>query len=188
MPSSLNHSLWIRRRRPIYPLACLNGSLLDLPGPILEILSMLDGLLGLYIKLVIHGPQRVAVQRAVDTTPQDHPRRVIVAGGEAADRPAPPRPPRSAAAARTGPHRTCSTAWGQLQPGDEILIGRTDGTTIRFLVGRLEQHPKTALPSSRIWTKANRPLLRLITCPGSFDHATRHYRDNLIVYASPTGN
>jgi sortase (surface protein transpeptidase) len=76
----------------------------------------------------------------------------------------------------------------QLRPGDEILVGQPDGTTTRFLVGRLEQHPKTALPTNRIWTKANRPLLRLITCAGSYDHATRHYRDNLIVYASPTGS
>jgi sortase (surface protein transpeptidase) len=87
---------------------------------------------------------------------------------------------------RTGPavfHRL-----GRLRPGDEILVGRADGTTARFLVGRLERHPKTALPISRIWTKANRPLLRLITCTGSFDHATGHYRDNLILYASPTGS
>jgi sortase (surface protein transpeptidase) len=76
----------------------------------------------------------------------------------------------------------------ELRPGDEILIGQADGTITRFLVGRLERHPKTALPTSRIWTKANRPLLRLITCTGSIDHTTRHYRDNLIVYASPTGN
>jgi hypothetical protein len=40
----------------------------------------------------------------------------------------------------------------------------------------------------RSWNTATRPLLRLITCGGSFDHATGHYRDNLIVYASPTGN
>jgi sortase (surface protein transpeptidase) len=76
----------------------------------------------------------------------------------------------------------------QLRPGDEILVGQPDGTATRFRVGRLEQHPKTALPTNRIWTKANRPLLRLITCAGSYDHATRHYRDNLIVYASPTGS
>ena len=76
----------------------------------------------------------------------------------------------------------------QLRPGDEILVGQADGTTSRFLVGRLEQHAKTALPTNRIWTKANRPLLRLITCAGSFDNATGHYRDNLIVYASPTGS
>ena len=87
---------------------------------------------------------------------------------------------------RTGPdvfHRL-----GRLRRGDEILVGRPDGTTTRFLVGRLEQHPKTALPTNRIWTKANRPLLRLITCAGSYDHTTHHYRDNLIVYASPTGS
>jgi hypothetical protein len=76
----------------------------------------------------------------------------------------------------------------ELRPGDEILVGRADGTTIRFLVGRLAHHPKTELPTSRIWTKTNRPLLRLITCAGSFNHATGHYRDNLILYASPTGN
>ena len=76
----------------------------------------------------------------------------------------------------------------QLRSGDEILVGQPDGTTTRFLVGRLEQHPKTALPTNRIWTRAKRPLLRLITCAGSYDHATRHYRDNLIVYASPTGS
>jgi Sortase domain len=76
----------------------------------------------------------------------------------------------------------------QLRPGDEIFIGQSDGTTTRFLVGRLEQHPKTALPTSRIWTTARRPLLRLITCAGRFNYATHHYRDNLIVYASPTGS
>jgi hypothetical protein len=46
----------------------------------------------------------------------------------------------------------------------------------------------TALPTERIWTPTSRPLLRLITCGGSFDHATGHYRENLIVYAAPTGN
>jgi Sortase domain len=76
----------------------------------------------------------------------------------------------------------------KLRPGDEILIDQRGGTTTRFLVGRLEQHPKTALPTNRIWTGATRPLLRLITCGGSLDRNTRHYRDNLIVYASPTGN
>jgi sortase (surface protein transpeptidase) len=76
----------------------------------------------------------------------------------------------------------------QLRPGDEILVGERGGDTRRFLVGRLERHPKTALPVNRIWTTATRPLLRLITCGGSFNRATGHYRDNLIVYASPTGD
>ena len=74
---------------------------------------------------------------------------------------------------------------GQLRPGDEILVGQPDGTTTRFLASRLEQHPKTALPTSRIWTRTDRPELRLITCAGTFDRNTGHYRDNLILYASP---
>jgi hypothetical protein len=76
----------------------------------------------------------------------------------------------------------------QLRGGDQILIGQPDGTTTRFLVGRLEQHPKTALPTNRIWTTTSGRWLRLITCGGPFIRATGHYRDNLIVYASPTGN
>jgi sortase (surface protein transpeptidase) len=76
----------------------------------------------------------------------------------------------------------------ELGPGDEILVGQRDGSTTRFIVGRLERHPKTALPTNRIWTTTSKPLLRLITCGGSFDHATGHYRDNLIVYAARAGS
>jgi hypothetical protein len=86
---------------------------------------------------------------------------------------------------RTGP--AVFSRLGQLRHGDEILVGQPDGTTTRFLVGRLERHSKTSLPTARIWPRTTRPLLRLITCAGSFDHTTGHYRDNLILYASPTG-
>ena len=76
----------------------------------------------------------------------------------------------------------------QLRPGDEILVGQRDGSTTKFIVGRLERHPKTALPTNRIWPTTSKPLLRLITCTGSFDRATGHYRDNLIVYAARVGS
>jgi sortase (surface protein transpeptidase) len=76
----------------------------------------------------------------------------------------------------------------QLRPGDEILVGQRDGSTTKFIVGRLERHPKTALPTNRIWPTTSRPLLRLITCTGSFDRATGHYRDNLIVFAARAGS
>jgi hypothetical protein len=55
-------------------------------------------------------------------------------------------------------------------------------------VGRLERHPKTALPTKRIWTATPKPVLRLITCTGLIDRATGHYRDNLIVYAAQAGS
>jgi hypothetical protein len=76
----------------------------------------------------------------------------------------------------------------QLRPSDQILISHSDGTTTRFFVGRLEQHPKTALPTSRIFTTAPGQWLRLVTCGGKWNPETRHYNDNVIVYASPTGN
>jgi sortase (surface protein transpeptidase) len=71
----------------------------------------------------------------------------------------------------------------ELHPGDKILIRQRGGPTTKFIVERLERHPKTALPTNRIWPTTSKPLLRLITCGGSFNHATDHYRDNLIVYA-----
>ena len=87
---------------------------------------------------------------------------------------------------RTGP--AVFYRLGQLRSGDEILVGQRGGTSSRFVVGRLERLPKTALPTRRIWTNARRPLLRLVSCGGPFDRATGHYRDNVIVYASPTGS
>ena len=76
----------------------------------------------------------------------------------------------------------------ELRPRDEILIRQRDGSTTRFIVGRLERHPKTALPTNRIWPTTSKRLLRLITCGGPFNHATGHYRDNLIVYAAQAGS
>jgi sortase (surface protein transpeptidase) len=76
----------------------------------------------------------------------------------------------------------------ELRPRDEILIRQRDGSTTRFIVGRLERHRKTALPTNRIWPTTSKPLVRLITCGGSFNHATGHYRDNLIVYAAQAGS
>jgi hypothetical protein len=52
------------------------------------------------------------------------------------------------------------------------------------VVERVERQPKQALPTDRIWNRTRRPVLRLITCGGSFDRATGHYRDNVIVYAN----
>jgi hypothetical protein len=52
------------------------------------------------------------------------------------------------------------------------------------VVERVEHVPKEALPTERIWNHTREPVLRLITCGGSFDRSTGHYRDNVIVYAT----
>ena len=72
----------------------------------------------------------------------------------------------------------------QLRRGDLIRIGRTDGSTVSFKVDRLEQWPKADFPTQRVYGRTREPVLRLVTCSGDFDRATRHYTDNTIVYAS----
>jgi hypothetical protein len=75
---------------------------------------------------------------------------------------------------------------GELRRGDRIVIGQHGGAARSFRVERVERHPKTALPVERIWDHARQPVLRLITCGGSFDRSTGHYRDNIVVYARAT--
>jgi Sortase domain len=72
---------------------------------------------------------------------------------------------------------------GELRQGDRITIGQQGGAARSFLVERVERSPKEALPVGRIWDRTRQPVLRLITCGGSFDRSTGHYRDNVIVYA-----
>jgi sortase (surface protein transpeptidase) len=77
---------------------------------------------------------------------------------------------------------------GQLHRGDRIVVGRARGGALSFVVERVERVPKQALPVTRIWNHTRRPVLRLITCGGSFDRGTGHYLDNVIVYANLSGS
>ena len=71
----------------------------------------------------------------------------------------------------------------ELTSGDEIEVHDSDGTVHRFTVSAVEQHSKDHLPADRIWRDDQAPVLRLITCGGTFDRSVRHYTDNVIVFA-----
>lgn len=71
----------------------------------------------------------------------------------------------------------------ELRPGDEIAVAGGEESVI-FEVDRVEQHPKDAFPTERIYGGTDRPTLRLITCGGLFDRSDGHYDDNVIVYAT----
>lgn len=73
---------------------------------------------------------------------------------------------------------------GALKPGDRILIHRADGTTAVFRVDRDVRYPKAHFPTTKVYGDIDHAGLRLITCGGSFDFSTRHYQDNIVVYAS----
>ncbi len=71
----------------------------------------------------------------------------------------------------------------RLEPGDEIIVRDDDGQQRTFVVTRAGQYPKGDLPPEVFGFDQPVPELRLITCGGSFDQSTGHYRDNYVVYA-----
>lgn len=72
----------------------------------------------------------------------------------------------------------------QMKRGDKIQVIDRDGATYTFTMQRMKQTPKDSLPTDEIWGKTTGPTLRLITCGGSFDRATGHYRDNVTIFAN----
>jgi LPXTG-site transpeptidase (sortase) family protein len=73
-----------------------------------------------------------------------------------------------------------------LAEGDEILVSRTDGTTARFVVGKVAQVSKKDFPTDQVYGDVSDAELRLVTCGGTFDHNAHSYEDNIIVYATYT--
>lgn len=72
----------------------------------------------------------------------------------------------------------------ELVPGGEITVDRADGSTAVFAVERVERHPKDAFPTEAVYGHTPDARLRLVTCGGEFDRSTRHYVDNIVVFAT----
>jgi hypothetical protein len=67
--------------------------------------------------------------------------------------------------------------------GDRVVVTTARGQTAYVVVAR-KVYRKAALPRE-IFTRAGRPRLVLITCGGAFNSRTRHYANNVVVYAVP---
>jgi sortase (surface protein transpeptidase) len=70
-----------------------------------------------------------------------------------------------------------------LHAGNKIYVTLADGQVATFAVDGLQKVAKDAFPTASVYGKSSYPSLRLITCGGTFDEATGHYLDNIIVYA-----
>ena len=70
-----------------------------------------------------------------------------------------------------------------LVPGDEVLVDRADGTTVRFAVTGVGRYPKDDFPTEAVYGPTPRAELRLVTCGGDFDRSRRSYEDNVVVFA-----
>lgn len=73
-----------------------------------------------------------------------------------------------------------------LHRGDRVEVARKDGTTAIFTVSGVKQYPKDRFPTQDVYGFVDRAALRLITCGGTFDPKTRHFEENIVVYADMT--
>lgn len=71
----------------------------------------------------------------------------------------------------------------EMAEGDLIEVTRSDRSRVSFVVTRVEQYPKNAFPTERVYGPTPAHELRLITCGGAFDSSRRSYLDNIVVYA-----
>jgi sortase (surface protein transpeptidase) len=70
-----------------------------------------------------------------------------------------------------------------LRTGDTVDVTRTDGTRVTFRVSGRQQVAKSQFPTDLVYAPTLEPSLRLVTCGGTFDPRSGHYRDNIIVSA-----
>ena len=70
-----------------------------------------------------------------------------------------------------------------LRPADMVYVQRADGSRAVFRVTEVQRFAKNAFPTQRVYGNLGYAGLRLITCGGSFDSATHHYVDDVVVFA-----
>ncbi|MBJ7329856.1 MAG: sortase [Solirubrobacteraceae bacterium] len=70
------------------------------------------------------------------------------------------------------------------QRGQTVTLRSSDGKSRRYRVSSVRRMPKGELPTS-VFTRTGARKLVLVTCGGPFNTATGHYRDNIVVTATP---
>lgn len=67
--------------------------------------------------------------------------------------------------------------------GAVVAVRGADGRTLRFLVTGKQVFPKDDFPDELVYRTEGKASLHLVTCGGTFDRETGHYRDNVVVFA-----
>jgi sortase (surface protein transpeptidase) len=72
---------------------------------------------------------------------------------------------------------------GSMRRGDQVTVTREDGKVAIFTVSRVARYSKSRFPTRAVYGPIDHAGLRLITCDGTYDAASRAYSDNLVVFA-----
>jgi hypothetical protein len=73
---------------------------------------------------------------------------------------------------------------GALRPGNRVDVTLADGITAVFRVTGVREYTKSRFPAKSIYGATGYAALRLITCGGAFDYATRNYLSSTVVFAA----
>ncbi|MEU8886414.1 class F sortase [Streptomyces sp. NPDC048442] len=74
---------------------------------------------------------------------------------------------------------------GALRKGHTVEVVRKDGRTAVFSIDAIEVYDKKNFPERKVYGRAPRPELRVITCGGGFVEG-KGYRGNVVAYAHLT--
>jgi len=75
---------------------------------------------------------------------------------------------------------------GDLSPGDQVDVTRSDGTVATFGVDAVRAYAKDDFPTQTVYGNTDRAGLRLITC-GDWNSSQQEYDGNVVVFASLVG-
>jgi sortase (surface protein transpeptidase) len=84
-------------------------------------------------------------------------------------------------------HRGAFFNLSRAEPGMQINVARTDGTTAVFTIDEIQVAPRAAFPTQKVYALTPYPALRLITCGDGFDKKAHEYLGSVIVYAHLSG-
>ena len=74
-----------------------------------------------------------------------------------------------------------------VRDGARVVVTTSDGVTHRYLVTSVEKVPKREAPVGDWFDRTGRSRLVLVTCGGAWQPKIRHYAENVVVTADPTG-
>ena len=74
-----------------------------------------------------------------------------------------------------------------LAPGALIEVRLADGLTAQFRVTSVVQYAKATFPDHLVYGSHSNRWLNLVTCGGTFNHATGSYESNIVVFSRLVG-
>ncbi|MDM7829991.1 class F sortase [Cellulomonas edaphi] len=74
-----------------------------------------------------------------------------------------------------------------VRTGASVVVESKDGATHRYRVVSVRKIPKDEAPVDQWFAREGDPRLVLVTCGGAWQPEIRHYADNVVVVAEPTG-